>query len=395
MMVVVDGDDMRGLPDTAPAALVSEVARVAKTTQAARPIVVDSMIEDDDTFALGPTVSARIEDDDVLFNGKAHYDLMKQVLSSATKRIFIHSTFLRKDGFSAWTREFREAVRKGARIDIFWGSGTTDEPGEKTMRAATAIAQEIASDDVLRERVRIHLKSTGSHAKLLVADDGEDNYFAVVGSCNWLYTNFQRMELSVVMREPALVAEALETFATLVSRPGFRAETAAELHTRATVIARRPALGGPHTVRFVQGQAHDAVLREASGSQPSRFIIASDKFGNSAFPGAIIPAEVVAAAASTEPVVIYGSVAGKVTGVGAASLAMDVRERGVRLLRISEGFHAKFLLWGDDDVAVTSINWCSWTSPPGSKLGEIGVHVHRTGLARTLAHKLSMIWPNL
>jgi hypothetical protein len=77
------------------------------------------------------------------------------------------------------------------------------------------------------------------------------------------------------------------------------------------------------------------------------------------------------------------------------NLTFDVRERGVRLLRIAEGFHAKFLLWGDDDVVVTSINWCSWTSPPHSPLGEIGVHVHRTGIARSLAHRLSIIWPQL
>ncbi|OQW59490.1 MAG: hypothetical protein A4S14_05925 [Proteobacteria bacterium SG_bin9] len=395
MMVVVDGDDMRGLPSTAPAALLAEVARVAKTTQAARPIVVDSMINDEDDLAIGPTVSTRIDDADIVFGGDGHRELMKRILGSATRRIFIHSTFLRRDGFSAWTREFREAVRRGAKIDIFWGSGTSDEPGEKTMREATALAQEIAADEMLRDRVRIHLKSTGSHAKLLIADDGEENFFAVIGSCNWLYTNFKRMELSVVLREPALVAASLEAFAALVSKPGFRAETAAELHTRATVLARRPAVGGPHAARLVQGQSHDAVLREASGSRPTRFIVASDKFGNSAFPSAIIPAEVAAATATTEPVVIYGSVAGKVTGVGAANLALDVRDRGVRLLRISEGFHAKFLLWGDDDIVVTSINWCSWTSPPGSTLGEIGVHIHRTGLARALAIKLSIIWPSL
>ena len=41
----------------------------------------------------------------------------------------------------------------------------------------------------------------------------------------------------------------------------------------------------------------DLYPREASGSQPTRFLIASDKFGNSAFPNAIIPAEVAAATA--------------------------------------------------------------------------------------------------
>lgn len=40
------------VPDTAHAALIAEVARVAKTTQASRPIVVDSMIEGDDTLAI-------------------------------------------------------------------------------------------------------------------------------------------------------------------------------------------------------------------------------------------------------------------------------------------------------------------------------------------------------
>jgi cardiolipin synthase len=391
MMVVVDGDDMRGLPDTAPAALAKEIARVARSTEAARPILVDSMIDQDEE----PMIAARINDEDIVFGGDAHRDLLKRVLGTATRRIFIHSTFLRKDGFSAWTREFREAVRKGAKIDVYWGSGTTDEPGETTMREATALAKEVAADDVLRDRVRVHLKSTGSHAKILIADDGEENFVAVVGSCNWLYTRFDRLELSVVLREPALVAEALETFAALVSRPGFRAETAAELHTRATVLARRPAIGGPHAARFIQGQAHEAILREASGSQPTRFLIASDKFGNSAFPNAIIPAEVAAATVRTEPVVVYGSTTGKVTGVGAANLTFDVRERGVRLLRISQGFHAKFLLWGDDDVVITSINWCSWTSPPHSPLGEVGVHIHRTGIARSLAHRLSIIWPQL
>jgi cardiolipin synthase len=395
MMVVVDGDDMRGLPDTAPSALVAEIARVAKTTQAARPIVVDSMIDHDEEPVIRPAVPARISDEDIVFGGNAHRDLLKKILGAATRRIFVHSTFLRKDGFSNWTREFREAVRKGAKIDVYWGSGTTDEPGETTMREATALAKEVAADDVLRDRVRVHLKSTGSHAKILIADDGEENFLAVIGSCNWLYTRFDRLELSVVIREPALVAEAFETFAALVSRPGFRAETAAELHTRATVLARRPAIGGPHAARFIQGQAHEAILREASGSQPTRFLIASDKFGNSAFPNAIMPAEVAAATARTEPVVVYGSTAGKVTGVGAANLTFDVRERGVRLLRISEGFHAKFLIWGDDDVVITSINWCSWTAPPDSRLGEIGMHVHRTGLARSLAHRLSIIWPQL
>ena len=59
---------------------------------------------------------------------------------------------------------------------------------------------------------------------------------------------------------------------------------------------------------LVVGPAHEAILREASGSRPARFLIASDKHGNSAFSNAIIPAEVAAAAARTTPVVVYGEI---------------------------------------------------------------------------------------
>jgi cardiolipin synthase A/B len=61
----------------------------------------------------------------------------------------------------------------------------------------------------------------------------------------------------------------------------------------------------------------------------------------------------------------------------------------------AEGFHAKFLLWGDDDLIVTSLNWCSWTTSPESPRGEIGVHIRRTGIARDLTLRLKFIWPQL
>ena len=160
---------------------------------------------------------------------------------------------------------------------------------------AVAIANEIARDDGLRDRVRIHLRSTGSHSKLLVADDGEGGYVAVVGSCNWLYTGFERFELSVQLREPGLVADVLDRFSSLVARPGFKPEIGAELFIVAKKLRERESSGGSHQARIIAGAAHEAILREASGSASGRFVVASDKLGNSAFPNAIVPAEVAAA----------------------------------------------------------------------------------------------------
>jgi cardiolipin synthase len=395
MIVTVDGEAVGGVPDNTPHALLQQIRLVAGSTATARPIVVASLLRDEDESLLPALRAMQFDDGDVIFDGPEHRRAFADVIGAASRRILLHSTFLRKDGFLAWRHEFRAAVRRGTLIDIFWGSGTAEKPGEKTIVEAAAIANEIARDEGLRDRVRIHLRSTGSHSKLVVADDGEGGHVAVVGSCNWLYTGFDRLELSVRLREPGLVADLLDRFSSLVAKPGFKPEIGAELFILARKLRERDSVGGSHQARIIAGAAHEAILREASGSASGRFVVASDKLGNSAFPNAIVPAEVAAAAVRARPVVVYGEATGKISGKDASELTHDARDRGVRLLRISEGFHAKFLLWGEDDAVITSLNWCSWTTSADAPHGEIGVHVRRTGIARDIELRLKLIWPQL
>jgi cardiolipin synthase len=76
-------------------------------------------------------------------------------------------------------------------------------------------------------------------------------------------------------------------------------------------------------------------------------------------------------------------------------MQVTVLQHSVRLLRISEGFHAKFLLWGDDDVVLTSLNWGSWSTTADFPEAEIGVHIHQTGIARNLFERLKLAWAQL
>ena len=67
--------------------------------------------------------------------------------------------------------------------------------------ACTGISQE--------HRNNIHLGpcSTGSHAKVILADTGDDSgYAAIVGSCNWLDSPYESVEASVRLTDPAAVA---------------------------------------------------------------------------------------------------------------------------------------------------------------------------------------------
>jgi hypothetical protein len=63
----------------------------------------------------------------------------------------------------------------------------------KTFLQAAEISKLVAVDELLQVRVRIHFRSTTrSYSKLIAADDGDEGYIGVVGSCNWLYRAFHR-----------------------------------------------------------------------------------------------------------------------------------------------------------------------------------------------------------
>ncbi|HAO40083.1 MAG TPA: hypothetical protein DCR53_05890, partial [Afipia sp.] len=272
MLIVVDGASMRNLPDRAPESLKQEIARVAASADRVRPVVVASHILEEPEKVLPDPITVAFEADDLIFGGDAHRERLKRIFGRARRRIFLHSTFLRLGGFTRWIDEIRDAVRRGAKIDLFWGAGAPDNPNEKAFLQAAEISKFVAADELLRERVRIHLRSTGSHSKLIIADDGDEGYVAVVGSCNWLYTSFDRFELSCEFRDPRLIAEIAEAFGAMVARPGFKPEIGTELYILARSLRRRPESTGNHRARVIAGQAHEAILREASGRRPGRLL---------------------------------------------------------------------------------------------------------------------------
>lgn len=197
------------------------------------------------------------------------------------------------------------------------------------------------------------------------------------------------------MGHPAIVGSLAECFSHVIGRSGLRPEVSAELYLLSKELGACRMEGGRSQIGLVTGPMHEGLLRHASGQPSKRFLVASDRFGNAAFPNAIIPAEVFAAAGDTTPIVIYGQTSGAVTGEEAAGAAHEAIERGVRILRVPEGFHAKFLAWGEDNVVVTSLNWGSATPSVDFAEHEIGVHVHASGIARFLNERLKLKWENL
>src|SRR5258708_4052937 len=95
----------------------------------------------------------------------------------------IHSTFIAEDRFNALRPQLINAVqRHGVAIDVLWG-----EDEERTIARATRLAvlrlREEINSSGYAPQLRLHPFSTGSHAKLIVVDDGRpDRHFAILGS---------------------------------------------------------------------------------------------------------------------------------------------------------------------------------------------------------------------
>jgi phosphatidylserine/phosphatidylglycerophosphate/cardiolipin synthase-like enzyme len=107
------------------------------------------------------------------------------------------------------------AAHRGVRVDILWGENE-DKPEALATRQLLGDARAKLAAISLENLVAIHPFSTYSHAKLLVADDGQTGRdVALVGSCNWLYSDFKSFEASVRLRDPDIVADVLDILSDL------------------------------------------------------------------------------------------------------------------------------------------------------------------------------------
>jgi hypothetical protein len=119
------------------------------------------------------------------------------------------------------------------------------------------------------------------------------------------------------------------------------------------------------------------------------------KLGATARPGALLPAE--AASRSSKSVkVLYTMASGPLKKRHARELEREAAEDGVLLMRMSDiPLHGKFLLWDEDNVVTSSLNWGSASNDPDFPLGDIGVHVQAPGIGESVFKRLAAIFPKL
>jgi cardiolipin synthase len=386
----------QGLPESANPEFRSLVAQAAGLPRGTKEVPVTYAGPREITDSVPTSYACSFDPTDVVIGGSAQRAALETLLGQAHRRVIIHSTFLDAERFALMIGTIRAACLRGVQFDLLWGAEKDEETEHRNAGAATEIARLVRDERDIRGRFRVHMRTTGSHAKLILLDTAEDGWIAGVGSCNWLSSPFQAVELSVILRDQRVVADVALAVQRLVGRRGLSDDIATEMAITARDLRRGPSTGGNAWLAVIVGDAHDQLIRTASSVAARRFVVGSNRLGSTARPGALMQGEVAAGRDGVQATVLYTQTTGPLRNRHARALAEEAQANGLTLTRTKrKPLHGKFMAWDDDDLVVTSLNWASASADPDFPWGEIGVHVHASGIAADALARLEEVFPEL
>ena len=384
-IVRVDGEVVEGLPARAPAVLKQRIKDAVRSVKDAEPSQRQTVrSEPADTANQLEPLEIVFNQQDLVIGGTAHRVVVETALRKTKFRFVAHSTFVNAEKFASLLPLIKDAARRGVQVDILWGKSAEREGGNTTaieVERCRALLQE----DYLRERVRLHNFTTNSHAKMLLADNGRGQMFAVIGSCNWFSSGFESFDVSAYFSDPIIVSAVAGSLATMtVGASGHWTQLTRDLGALSATLRRAPRPSGPKAkARIVLGDEHSFYVRMARDEAKRRILITSHRFSDNAETTVLLPAKAAMEAHGIDVTLLYGRTSGAAEGKLARSLTSQAIEHGIQLRQIHRPrLHAKVLAWDDDSIVVTSQNWLSADPPDSHPYSEVGIYLSSTGIAQ-------------
>lgn len=391
-LVTVVGNTIDGFPHRKGTSKLREAILSAAAGSAGDGEIRPAQIDRSDQLADSESeLSIKFSADDFIIGGEAHRVLFERILRTAKKRIVIHSTFIDQAKFRSHMPLIERAAQRGVRIDVLWGKSDSPDGANSTADAVTACRSMLISD-VVRERVHIHGISTDSHAKLILADNGNDGLVAVVGSCNWLSSGFESFEMSAYLRAPAMVTEIAGKLASMtMGAAGLWSPLTRMLAALATTAssASPPKAGITVKSSLVMGAQHNSFMIRARDEAQRSITIASHRMSPNAETLVMMPARAAVMANDIDVKLYYGKVTGLDGGIAAVTIGRAAQADGMKVTQVFKPrLHAKFLAWDDDSVVITSQNWMSADPGDDQTFSEIGIFLKGPSLARELVARV-------
>lgn len=324
--------------------------------------------------------------DDIVIGGAAHLEGLQQAIRRARRRLIVHSCFITAEGFAAVKTDLLDAARRGVAVDILWGQNPFDRNDRSTAEVVATLGDDPA---LVREPgLRIHPISTRSHSKFIVADDSAlGRYSLLLGSCNWLSSVYNSVDVSVRVRDPALVGDLLFQLAELSKGDGGAwSPISMEFAGLASqVAAMSPPPNQRSRAQIVIGPGHGDYMREARDSAQARILVTSHRLSQVANASVMAPVMKAVQARGIQADVLYAKTSGAATPQNVGDLASIAAKAGVGLHALdTPRLHAKVLAWDQDHALITSLNWLSMDSNWNSPAQEIGLYLAAPGAGQRL-----------
>jgi phosphatidylserine/phosphatidylglycerophosphate/cardiolipin synthase-like enzyme len=398
----VSESHISGLPKDRPLddlrAILLREARLFNPKQAARARHADQEAPSDPVWH-----RINFESADILVGGPQHGHALASILSCAKTHVVIHSTFLDPERFRDLIPSMIQAVKKrGIKIDILWGQEPPDDlaspdqnPRRRRLNAQEA-AEELRKDprvSAYSDRLRIHARSTHSHAKVIVADVAQKGqYIALVGSCNWLSSPFKSIEASIYLREPGIVRDVIQCLMRLcfTSAGGWEGLAGDLLAMRQRLRDQRASTLLNARATLVIGEAHNTQVLRARDKARRSILLTSNRLGRFFRPGALMPLAQACAPRTMQARIFYSLLQG-IRRADESQFMRDAAARNIRLRPIrNPKVHAKILAWDENSAVITSQNWLSADPGPCTLATELGVAVEAPWIAKILRERFDV-----
>jgi cardiolipin synthase len=344
-------------------------------------------------------VDIRVEPEDLIMGARPHWEAVARALSNAQSRLIIHSTFLSKKSIDLLLPLMTQALdrREDLSIDILWGQKEPEDPprrrqdGSREPPTAAEIVAEVEGNPALApylRRLRFHQSTTNSHAKVLVYDPVDrGRYVALLGSCNWLASQYRKIEASIFLCNTVIVKDLLKILARAVYAGSGVCSPMVNLLLR---MSKGQPPDPPDQVpnaraSLVVDEAHIDCMYRMRQQAERTVLLVSHRMGPVARPGALVPLAAACAKGRVTARLVYGKL--EVEDIQLTQWHADAQRYNIRITPLKRPpVHAKFLAWDEDHVVITSQNWLSADPGPSYQVKELGVLIDAPGIGTRAAH---------
>ena len=374
---VTEGE-VKGLPSTCSPQLQGLIYDYFKANSSVNKSNSAPQNENTEATPSCPIRDIDLHKEDFIIGGSAHKSFLESVLENAQSHVIIYSTFIRSDALFGLVELFVNAANRGVKIDLLWDSDPCNQKAEEATENFCGIIKKRG----LSDWVRLRDFPVGSHSKLMLYDDGVGSYHAIIGSCNWLYTNFSPMEISVRLRSSGVVLDCVKIFESLIPS-GNRGNGLREhfFNMASSLKKHYPQTTGNAKGRIISIGDHEDIIHRACDNAQSSIFIASNRLGNAVENQVLAPLYDVAKKGNVGATVCYQRT--NEESAITEEVMETLKKRYGKYINIQavKKAHAKILCWDSDHVVITSLNWLSKDDYGRSPYGEVGIYLNGPGLA--------------